>query len=128
MNRMEHVKALRASTEPHYNCCQSVLIPFAGEMGLTEEQACALGSHFGSGMKHGSTCGALTGALMVLGMAGYGEEQSAALLRRFREDRGALTCAELLKASHERGEARKDHCDGLVFYVTELLDQIFAQP
>ncbi len=96
MDRMEHVRALRASMDPHYNCCQSVLIPFAKEMGLTEEQACALGSHFGAGMKHGSTCGALTGALMVLGMAGYGEEQSSALLRRFREDRGALTCAELL--------------------------------
>ncbi len=128
MDRMEHVKALRASTEPHYNCCQSVLIPFAREMGLTEEQACALGSHFGAGMKHGSTCGALTGALMVLGMAGYGEEQSSALLRRFREDRGALTCAELLRASHDRGEARKDHCDGLVFYMTELLEQILARP
>ncbi len=127
MDRMEHVRALRASLEPHYNCCQSVLIPFAGEMGLTEEQARALGTHFAGGMKHGSTCGALTGALMVLGMSGRGEADAAALLRKFREDRGALTCVELLKASHDRGEQKKPHCDGLVFYVAEYLDKLFAE-
>ncbi len=127
MDRMEHVRALRASTDPHYNCCQSILVPFAGEMGLTEEAAYALGANFGAGMKHGSTCGTLTGALMVLGAAGRGEEAAAGLLRRFREEHGALTCAELLKASHERGEPRKAHCDGLVFQVAELLDQLFVQ-
>ncbi len=70
MDRMEHVRALRASTDRHYNCCQSILVPFAEEMGLTEEAAYALGANFGAGMKHGSTCGTLTGALMVLGGGG----------------------------------------------------------
>ncbi len=127
MDRMEHVRALRACTEKHYNCCQSVLVPFAKEMGLTEEQAYALGTNFGQGMKHGSTCGAVAGALMVLGAAGQDGGSAEALLRRFREAHGAMTCPELLKASRERGEARKAHCDGLVFEVTALLSELLAE-
>ena len=127
MDRMEHTKALRASTDVHYNCCQSILMPFAREMGLTEEQANALGAHFGSGMRHGAVCGTVSGAMMVLGAMGYDEKQAAALLRQFREKHGATDCATLLKASHDRGEVRKDHCDGLVYEVVEALEEIIAR-
>ena len=44
MTRLEEVQYLR--TEPdgrHYNCAQSLLVPFASEVGLTKEQADALG-------------------------------------------------------------------------------------
>lgn len=58
---------------------------FADRLGLTPEQANALGAHFGSGMRHGSTCGAVSGALMVLGLLGCDEKQSTALLRDFRD-------------------------------------------
>lgn len=127
MNHMEHVRALRTDTQNHYNCCQSVLMPFAQEMGLTPEQAQALGSHFGSGMLHGATCGALSGALMVLGGLGYGEQEARELLRTFRQKHGATDCATLLKAAHERGEARKDHCDGLVYEIIETLSQLHSK-
>ena len=126
MNRMELARALRADTEIHYNCCQAVLIPFAPEMGLTREQAFALGSHFASGMRHGSDCGTLTGALMVLGGLGYGEREAQELLRAFRAAHGATDCFTLLKTSHERGEIRKDHCDGLVFQMIEYLEHLAA--
>ena len=49
MTRMEEVKYLR--TEPngrHYNCAQSLLVPFAEQVGLDKEQADKLGSFFGS--------------------------------------------------------------------------------
>ena len=124
MTHMEHTQALRANTQVHYNCFQSVVTPFAQELGLTEEQAYALGAHFGSGMRHGATCGALAGALMVLGGLGYDEHQAAALIRSFREAHGATDCATLLKDSHDRGEARKDHCDGLVFEMVRALDAL----
>ena len=65
MTRMEETEALRARTDVHYNCCQSVLVPFADLCGLDKETAFKLGANFGSGMRHGSTCGAVTGALMV---------------------------------------------------------------
>lgn len=126
MDRMEHVQALRANTAVHYNCCQSVLVPFAKEMGLSEEQAFALGAHFGAGMRQGATCGTLTGALMVLGALGYDAPQSVQLLRAFKEKHGSTDCAVLLKESHDRGEVKKDHCDGLVFEVTAALEQLVS--
>ena len=123
MDHMEKVRELRARTDVHFNCCQSVLVTFAQEMGLTEEQAFDLGANFGSGMRCGSVCGALTGALMVMGMKGCDEAQSAAFLRAFRERHGDVNCAALLKKSHDAGIPRKEHCDGLVFEVVEALEQ-----
>ena len=68
MTHLEKAQELRARTDVHFNCCQSVLVAFAEDMGLTEQQAFDLGANFGSGMRCGSVCGTLTGALMVLGM------------------------------------------------------------
>lgn len=123
MDKMEYAKQLRAITERHYNCAQSVLVPFAAEIGMSEEQAYALGAHFGAGMRHGSTCGALTGALMVLGSMGYGEQEAQDLLHTFREKNGCTDCAHLLAAAKERGEEKKPHCDRMVCQcVQSLLD------
>ena len=121
MNYVEYAKSLRDHEQIHYNCAQSVLIPFAEEMGMTQEQAFQLGAHFGSGMRHGSTCGALTGALMVLGAMGYGEQEAQALMQGFRAKNGCTDCAHLLAASKERGEEKKPHCDRLVCECVQAL-------
>ena len=55
------------------HCSQSVLAAFAEECGITEEEALRLGSCFGGGMRKGEVCGAVTGALMVLGLL-YGQK------------------------------------------------------
>ena len=39
MTKQEKARALRARTDVHYNCAQSVLVTFAPEIGLTEEEA-----------------------------------------------------------------------------------------
>ena len=127
MTHMEKAQALRADTTVHYNCAQAVLIPFAAEMGITEAQAEAIAAHFGSGMRHGSTCGAITGALMALGLLGYDEQAATALLRQVREGHGALDCATLLRTSHEKGIARKPHCDGMVFELVQAVEDILAK-
>ena len=89
-------------------------MPFADLCGLDKETAFKLGANFGSGMRHGSTCGAVTGALMVLGLAGKGADEATALMRRFREKNQVLDCANLLRLAKERGEERKCHCDRMV--------------
>lgn len=122
MTHLEKAKELRARTDVHFNCCQSVLVTFAKEMGLTEEQAFALGTNFNAGMRCGSVCGALTGALMVLGMTNYPPEQADAFRRRFQEDHGDINCAALLEAAQGRGMVKKEHCDGLVFDVVQMLE------
>lgn len=123
MTHLEKARQLRARTDVHFNCCQSVLVAFAEDMGLTEEQAYDLGANFGSGMRCGSVCGALTGGLMVLGMTSCPPEQADALRRKFLEDHGDVNCAALLKKPHDAGIPRKEHCDGLVFEVVELLEE-----
>ena len=122
MNHMEKARALRARTDVHFNCCQSVLAAFAEDMGLTEEQAFNLGANFGSGMRCGSACGALTGGLMVLGMTHYPPEEADSFRKQFLEEHGEIDCAALLKKAHEAGIPRKEHCDGLVLDVVQMLE------
>ncbi len=114
MTRKEDMSALRADTQVHYNCAQSVVVPFARDMGLTRELAYDLALNFGGGMGCGATCGALIGALAALGGLGQPQEKRLELIRTFRAANGAIDCAALLKAAHQRGEERKPHCDGLV--------------
>ncbi len=127
MTHLEHTAALRADTTTHYNCAQAVLIPFAREAGLTEEQANALATNFGAGMRHGATCGAVTGALMALGILGCGEEETRALLHSFQEREGGLTCARLLDIGKEKGMVKKAHCDSMVFAAVELVERLIQK-
>ena len=124
MNHAEQAIAFFQIPDPHHNCAQSVLMPFAKEAGLTEEQAFALAANFGSGMRHGSTCGAVTGALMALGALGYKEEESRALLNSFREREGDLTCAKLLAIGKEKGLEKKDHCAQMVAAAAALVEEL----
>ena len=127
MNQMEQTKAREADTRTHYNCCQSVLLPFCKLCGITEEQAVALGAHFGGGMRHGGTCGAVTGAHMVLGLAGRGEEVARALLSALQDKHGVLDCASLLAGADEKGLDRERHCDGLISDAVAQLRTILGE-
>ena len=52
-----------------YSCSQSVLSAYAPGYGLDERSAFKLASAFGGGMAHlDGACGAVTGALMVIGL------------------------------------------------------------
>ena len=119
---LERAKEVRKLEEPHYNCCQGVLAAFAEECGISEEQAYALGAHFGAGMGRASACGAITGGLMVLGMLGPGDKKTLneyySILRANHQ--GCLDCADLLKINKEKGGNKKQHCDGMVFECVEL--------
>ena len=71
MNRSEQAKELFLSG---YNCAQSVLLSFADDMKFSKELAQKMAAGFGGGMgKQQETCGAVTGAIMVLGLL-KGEE------------------------------------------------------
>ena len=124
MDRMEETKALRARTDVHYNCCQSVLVPFCKECGLSHEQAYQLGAHFGSGMRHGSTCGGGD-----RGPDGAGPDRPGAgglqpPAAEVPEKNQVLDCAGLLALAKERGEVRKPHCDRMVYDAVELLEEL----
>ena len=124
MNHMPEVEKMRASTERHYNCAQSLLIPFRDVTGLSEEQSDKLGNLFGSGMHHGGMCGALSAAVMILSLAGYEKETSTAMIREFKQKHDSTQCRDLLASSAQKGIPKKAHCDGLVFEMSEYLDRI----
>lgn len=125
----ERAVALRAATDVHYNCAQSVVMPFAGAAGLDEEMARKLASNFGSGMKRAAACGAITGGLMALGL--FGLESPAAVgeyYRRLRErHQNRLDCAELLQLNREQGGEKKAHCDGMVFECIALVEELLRE-
>ena len=56
-----------------FNCSQSVLTVFSNEYGLSENDCLKMACAFGGGMgRQQQTCGAVTGALMALGLK-YGK-------------------------------------------------------
>ena len=64
-----------------YNCAQSVLIPFADVLGLTEEQAALVAVGFGGGMgRLRKNCGAYSAMVMLCG-AFFGPDGAKAELR-----------------------------------------------
>ena len=123
---LNRAKELRAIVTPHYNCGQSVVIPFAKDAGLTEEQAMGVCANFGGGLKRASACGAITGGLVVLGL--FGIDNPAEYYRLLRENHeGMLDCAELLRKNKELGREKKPHCDALVYECVELVERLLRE-
>ncbi len=122
----EKARRMRDRTDIHYNCAQGVLAAFAEDLGVDEQTAFLMGANFGSGMRMGGTCGAVTGALMVLGLAGAGTGPEAqALLRKVRENhQGKLNCKDLLMMNKETDTPKKVHCDGMVLELVDLTEEI----
>ena len=123
---LDRAKELRAIITPHYNCGQSVILPFAEDMGLSEEQAMGIAANFGGGLKRASACGAITGGLVVLGM--FGIDDPSWYYKALRENHeGMLDCADLLRKNKELGGERKPHCDALVFECVTLVEKILKE-
>ena len=126
---VEEAKRLRAITEVHYNCAQSVVVPFAEDAGITEDAAMRMAANFGGGMKRAATCGAICGGLMVLGL--FGLEDPVTLrtyYNRLKENHeGYLECADLLRINKERGGIKKPHCDAMVYECVALAEEILRE-
>lgn len=93
-----------------FNCSQSVFTVFGAEYGLSENDCLKIGCAFGAGMgRQQLTCGAVTGALMVLGL-NYGKaiddpdekkqmtyEKTREFFTEFVRNHGSASCRELLR-------------------------------
>lgn len=89
-------------------CSQAVFAEFAPQLGIDRETALKIAAPFASGMYDGATCGAVAGALMVLGLK-YGQGDSVdpekmelmlAKVGKFKakilEKYGSCICKELI--------------------------------
>lgn len=126
---LERTRELRAIIDPHYNCGQAVILPFAEVLGLPEELVMRFGANFGRGMKGGELCGAIAGGLVVLGLFGLEDPTTtAAFYQRLHAAHPAgLDCATLLRLNAEKGQERKPHCDGMVYEVVTLVEEMLRE-
>ena len=108
------------------NCAQAVLLAFCEDYGMERETALTIAAGFGSGMAGlRETCGTVTGANMVIGLAkGKNRAEANRAFRefadRFREKNGSLVCRELLAA---RIKTRLT-CADLCYDAGNLLEEI----
>lgn len=126
VNLLARSRELRNDPDVHYNCAQGVFIPFAEQHGLTAAEAAAITENFGSGMRSGLTCGAITGGLMALGLCGAGSpKDSAEFFRKMKRGHGGRTeCRDLLAAEVKHPSEKKPHCDGMVYEAVAAVAEI----
>lgn len=88
------------------NCAQTVFSLFAEDLGIDENLALKIASGFGGGMACAETCGAVTGAYMVIGIKhGHSEPDAEAKAKTksmiqkfnsgFKNEHGSLICKKL---------------------------------
>ena len=129
-----------------FNCSQAVFSAYATQLGIDDETALKLASPFGGGVaRQGEVCGAVTGALMALGL-GCGnatlenKEENYRLadefIKRFQEQHGTILCRELigynLSKPEELQKAREQGvfvsaCPGFVKDAAKLVEEILDE-
>jgi C_GCAxxG_C_C family probable redox protein len=130
------------------NCAQAVLCSFAPDFNLDEETAARVSCGFGGGMARlQNTCGAVTGAIMVLGLKygkhpeGYARAKTLTYkeVRRFVDEfkkrHHVLDCRDLLGLDLNDEEQHKQFkeknlsvivCDSCVRDAVIILEEIMA--
>jgi C_GCAxxG_C_C family probable redox protein len=108
-------------------CSQAILVTYSRRYGLDPEHAMKLSAGFAGGMRMAETCGAVTGAFMVLGMHACGDDCKTAkgrekiysLVReftaRFEKRNGSTRCKELLGCDISTAEGMKAARDRNLF-------------
>jgi len=128
-----------------YNCAQSVVSAFARDLGIEENTAIRIASGFGGGMgRQQLTCGALTGAYMVIGYLhgmhapddDLANEKAAQMIQKFTSDfkgkYGHADCFSLIGVDLNTEEGKKEaeeknlyelKCEKFILEIVEMLEQ-----
>ncbi|NEU05963.1 C-GCAxxG-C-C family (seleno)protein [Clostridium senegalense] len=109
-----------------YNCSESIIKAINEENNL--DIPVSIATPFGGGMSVGTTCGAITGAMMVLG-ATKGRENAKnpnearkygkLLMNKIKEEYGTFDCIELKR----KGVS----CDEIIEYAYDALKEIMDE-
>lgn len=132
-----------------YSCSQAVLAAHAERYNLPDAVAFKLSAAFGGGMgRQGEVCGAVSGALMVIGLENghtlpddkTAKEHTYELTRQFCAEfsrrTGGLHCNELLGCQIDTPEGLrqaqeknmfKTVCPGLVAEASKILDEMLGE-
>lgn len=132
----------------NFNCSQAVFTAFAPDFGIDEKLALMLATSFGGGARNGEICGAVSGALLVIGLK-YGhwdstdnEQKSRAyeisvdFTKRFKEANSSIVCRDLLgydltvpedKALIKEKNLFRTVCPEMVESAVEILEKVLDE-
>lgn len=92
----------------NFNCAQATFSAFAEDLGLEQATSYKVAACFGGGMRCGEVCGAVTGALMAIGLK-YGHStpedlaskelanaKAVEFIERFKAKNDTILCKDLL--------------------------------
>ncbi|MFX1364273.1 MAG: C-GCAxxG-C-C family protein [Promethearchaeota archaeon] len=127
---MSRIEKAISNFEGNCNCAQSILSAFSTDFGLNREIALKIATGFGGGMaRFGRTCGAVSGAYMVIGLR-YGmglnedvemKEKTYEVIKefskRFQKLYGSELCKELIGCDLDTPEGRE------YFYQNKLFEK-----
>jgi C_GCAxxG_C_C family probable redox protein len=140
-------EAVATFVEGDYNCAQSIVMTYGPERGLDRSLALRAAAAFGGGIaRTGSVCGAISGAIMVIGLeAGklYGDdpemrtkayELAVDFIERFATDHGTTLCCDLTGHDVSTPEAREEavaagafeRCSDFVRTAAQLLEEFLT--
>lgn len=129
-----------------FNCCQSVFSAYSSQFGIDTNMALKLAAAFGGGIaRMAETCGAVTGALMIVGLK-YGATDpkdkvakektykiAQEFINQFTARNNSISCKELLNCdistpegmnlAHEKNLI-KTICPNLIRNAAEILEQL----
>lgn len=127
------------------NCTQIVLSHFCEKYCMEKEKAIRIGCGFGGGVREGELCGAVSGAIMVIGLK-YGNskaedsksksecyQRTQEFTKKFREDNGSIVCKELLGCDISKEDGMKKaqneglfqtRCVDVVLSAIQILSQL----
>ncbi len=142
---MSKVKCAVTTFEKGFSCSQAIFSCYSEDFGLGREIALKIATGFGGGMHRGKTCGAVTGAIMVIGLK-YGmgtiedaeaKEATYKLVDEFSEEfeqrNGSVVCKDLLGCDLYTPEGRSlmkeknllaTRCVKFVQDAVDILDKI----
>ncbi len=129
-----------------YNCAQSVFSAFSDVLGMDEDISRSIASGFGGGFgRLQETCGAVTGAIMVIGCRFFQENQwspelkeiiykkTREFIEKFKQRNGTIKCLELIGVNINTEEGMRIanekklfsvKCERYIKDACELLEEI----
>lgn len=146
---MTHIERAEQLLHQQYHCSQALFGAFAPDFGLDLKTAFKISTCFGGGMRQGGTCGCITAAMLVLGMAMgfydaqdrelevYGNQKTNEFIKRFTAQmEGDVYCRDILGRDISRPEdlavIRKEKlilqkCPRAIRISIEILEDMLAE-
>ena len=128
-----------------FNCAQSVLAVFCEKYDMDRDTALKIAGGLGGGFRHGDMCGAVSGAVLVVGLK-YGHctvdagelksncnNKTIEFMDLFKKKNGAVICREILKydlsveAEYKQAQEQnlfKTICMDMVVSAVEILEEL----